>query len=70
MKTAMFVLTAVRISNPITKYFSQDIRSLGRDVNPGFSEYEAGMLTTHLRRSVCCWRRPDSSGLGEGPMVS
>jgi hypothetical protein len=31
---------------------SRDSRSPGRDLNPGASEYEAGVLTTQLRRSV------------------
>jgi hypothetical protein len=35
-----------------TKNLSQDRRSLGRDLNPGPPEYEAGVLTTRPRRSV------------------
>jgi hypothetical protein len=35
-----------------TKNLSQDSRSPGRDLNPGFPEYEAGVLATRLRRSV------------------
>jgi hypothetical protein len=32
---------------------SQDSRSPSRDLNPGPPEYEAGVLTTRPRRSVC-----------------
>jgi hypothetical protein len=35
-----------------TKDFCQDIRSPGRDLNPGPPEYEAGMLTTWPRHSI------------------
>jgi hypothetical protein len=35
-----------------TKYLSQDNRSLGRDLNLGPPEYEAGVLTTQPLRSV------------------
>jgi hypothetical protein len=28
-------------------------RSLGKDLNPGPTEYDAGVLTTRPRRSVC-----------------
>jgi hypothetical protein len=36
------------------KNLSQDIRSSCRDLNPGPPEYEVGVLTTRLRRSVTC----------------
>jgi hypothetical protein len=36
----------------LKKNISQDNRSPGRDLNPGPPEYDAGMLTTKLRRSV------------------
>jgi hypothetical protein len=36
-----------------TKHLSQDSRSPGRDLNPGPPEYEAGVLTTRSRHSVC-----------------
>jgi hypothetical protein len=35
-----------------TKTLSQDNRSLGRNLSLGFTEYEAGVLTTRPRRSV------------------
>jgi hypothetical protein len=35
-----------------TNILSQDRRSLDRDFNPGPPEYDAGVLTTRLRRSV------------------
>jgi hypothetical protein len=35
-----------------SKNLSQDSRFPGRDLNPGSSEYEAGVLTTQQRRSV------------------
>jgi hypothetical protein len=34
------------------EHVKQDIRSPGRDLNPGLSEYEAGMLTTGPQCSV------------------
>jgi hypothetical protein len=33
----------------------QDIRSLGPDLNPGPTEYEAGVLTALPRHSVCVY---------------
>jgi hypothetical protein len=35
-----------------TKNLSQDTRSPVRDLNPGPPEYEEGVLTTQLQRSV------------------
>jgi hypothetical protein len=35
-----------------TKNLSRDSRSPGRDLNPRPPEYESGVLTTRLRRSV------------------
>jgi hypothetical protein len=35
-----------------TKILSQDSWSLGRDLNPGLPEYEAGVLTTQPKRSI------------------
>jgi hypothetical protein len=35
-----------------TKNLSWDSRSPGRDLNPGPLEYEAGVLTTRLRRDI------------------
>jgi hypothetical protein len=34
------------------EHFIEDIRSPGRDFNPGPAEYEAGVLTTRPRRLV------------------
>jgi hypothetical protein len=48
------VLSGIRLEGrtKIMKNLSQDSRSPGRDLKPGSPEYEAGVLTTRLRRSV------------------
>jgi hypothetical protein len=40
----------------ITKKFNEASRFLSRDFNPIPPEYEAELLLTKLRRSVCTWR--------------
>jgi hypothetical protein len=44
-----------------TKNLSQDSRSLGRDLNPGRPEYEAGVLTTRSRRPVTAGLQADTT---------
>jgi hypothetical protein len=40
------------------KYLSHDSRSPGRDLNLEPPEYEAGVLTTRLRRSIPSGKEP------------
>jgi hypothetical protein len=40
-----------------TRNLNQDSRSLGPRIEPGPPEYEAGVLTTHTRRSVLSSQR-------------
>jgi hypothetical protein len=42
----------------ITKNRNQNIRSLGRDLNPGLLEYEGGRLTTRSRHSTLKINKP------------
>jgi hypothetical protein len=44
-----------------TNNLIQDSRCPGRDLNPGPSEYEAGILTTRPRHSVHCGQNQRSS---------